>query len=284
LLVKVGEGDLVLEELTAAKYKLLKQRVYNRVKRYTAITQPYGANRTSAQQQYLRNGYLNYQRTKKGPVFYYAAPDGQSNHQGGRAFDINNWEWVGEQVIKEEAEKLGLRRDPTERWHWNDTGASLASLGITRLEDELEYKDWSDESKSMMFLDMWGGGRQMQNWKGQWVAPADILRATEAIAERAADKSLIAADAVTPGIEGVKHDGATYAMSKYGAELMKQALGAGPHAPAPEVDEAELAKQMLPAILSAIQQLPKDQVQSIAEATVQLLGKTITDRSTEKKE
>lgn len=132
-----GEGDLRLSPMTAAKYLALKSAVFRRTGKWIFITRPYGAGRTREQQQYLRNGY------ERGlPGFNYAAkPDTiQANHQdrgdGGHAFDINNWKSVGEQVIKEEAAKLGLRRDPTEQWHWNDTGIAVAGLNITSIEED----------------------------------------------------------------------------------------------------------------------------------------------------
>lgn len=114
------QGSMTLEENTGRKFIALRSRVFLRSGKIIKITEPYGAYRTPAIQQYLRNGYLNYIKTGIGPVFYYAAPDGQSNHQGGNAFDIFNWSYVGEQIIKEEAWKLNLVRDASERWHWNN--------------------------------------------------------------------------------------------------------------------------------------------------------------------
>jgi hypothetical protein len=136
--VRIGEGNLVLRRRTAAKYLTLKRNVYNRARKTIFITQPYGASRTREQQAYLRNGF-----DRKLPGFYYAAkPDTpQANHQdrdgeGGTAFDINNWAAVGEQIIKEEAAKLGLVRDPSERWHWNDDGSNPATIDYSLLEGE----------------------------------------------------------------------------------------------------------------------------------------------------
>jgi hypothetical protein len=135
--ITFGEGDLRLSVRTAAKYVLLKNNVHARTGKWIFITRPYGAGRTRAQQAYLRDGFV-----RRLPGFYYAAaPDTvQANHQdrgdGGHAFDINNWASVGERVIMEEARKVGLVRDPSERWHWNDNGAALASLGITPIEED----------------------------------------------------------------------------------------------------------------------------------------------------
>lgn len=161
MLVKVGEGNLLLEAETAAKYQLLKQRVYNITKKWIFITQPYGANRTGEEQAYLRNGW-----DKKLPGFYYAAPRGQSNHEDGRAFDINNWAAVGESVIKTEAEKLGLKRDPNERWHWNNTGPSLAALGITPLENDMSLTD-REHVMLTRINDFWTRGEPLMHGDGE---------------------------------------------------------------------------------------------------------------------
>jgi len=140
--VTFGEGELRLSPRTAAKYVLLKNNVHARTGKWIFITRPYGAGRTRAQQAYLRDGY-----DRRLPGFNYAAkPDTpQANHQdrgdGGHAFDINNWASVGEQVIIDEARKVGLVRDPSERWHWNDNGVALASLGITPIEKENDMAD-----------------------------------------------------------------------------------------------------------------------------------------------
>lgn len=133
------QGSLTLEENTGRKFLALRANVFRRTGKTILITSPYGAFRTPQQQGYLRQGYLTYSKTGLGPVFYYAAPVGQSNHEDGCAFDINNWAAVGEQVIKEEAAKLGLTRDPSERWHWNNlkgprfaySSTSLAGVGVT---------------------------------------------------------------------------------------------------------------------------------------------------------
>lgn len=140
--ITFGEGELRLSARTAAKYVLLKNNVKARTGKWIFITRPYGAGRTRAQQAYLRDGY-----DRRLPGFNYAAkPDTpQANHQdrgdGGHAFDINNWASVGEQVIMDEARKVGLVRDPSERWHWNDNGTALASLGITPIKEENDMAD-----------------------------------------------------------------------------------------------------------------------------------------------
>jgi hypothetical protein len=90
------------------------------------ITAPYGANRTTAQQTLLRTNYL-----KLGPSkgWNYAAPPGQSNHEGGHALDINNW--ASFPTLRPVMEKFGFRRDPVEQWHYNYTGAVTTSGGST---------------------------------------------------------------------------------------------------------------------------------------------------------
>ncbi|ACY35932.1 endolysin [Clavibacter phage CMP1] len=130
--VYIGQMDLQLKRRTAAKYLTLRRNVFNRTKRWITITYAYGAKRSNADQQFLVNGW-----NKRLPGFYYAAPVGKSNHQPGEAFDIYNWAWVGEAVIKEEAAKLGLRRDPSERWHWNDDGSEPSAIDWSLLEDNM---------------------------------------------------------------------------------------------------------------------------------------------------
>lgn len=128
------QGTLTLEENTGRKFLAHRAAVYARTGKVIIITAPYGAFRTPQQQGYLRSGW------ERGlPGFYYAAPVGGSNHEDGDAYDVNNWAAVGEQVIKEEAWRLKLVRDPSERWHWNNprgpyhdyNPAGLALAGTT---------------------------------------------------------------------------------------------------------------------------------------------------------
>jgi len=127
MLVDAGDG-ILLEAGTAAKWKRLVIRVYQRTGRTLRIVKPYGGNRTWAVQAYLHGLW----RIGKGN---YAAPPGQSNHEDGRAFDIANYAGI-ETIIREEAEALGLTRDPSERWHWNDLTPALAALDITPIQEE----------------------------------------------------------------------------------------------------------------------------------------------------
>jgi len=149
------QGALTLEENTGRKFQALRAAVLARTGKLILITSPYGAFRTPAQQGYLRNGW-----EKDWPGFYYAAPVGESNHEDGCAFDINNWAAVGEQVIKEEAWKLGLVRDPSERWHWNNprgpkftfSPAALAGVGAVTPIPNISAADVLEAQKLLKFL------------------------------------------------------------------------------------------------------------------------------------
>jgi hypothetical protein len=122
-----GQAQLLLEANTAEKYKLLRERVHARSQKWLFITAPYGAFRKYSEQAWLRE-----QWEKGVPGFFYAAdPDTpQANHLKGCAFDLNNWASVGQAVITEEAKRLGLVRDPSEPWHWNNPeGIGLVLAG-----------------------------------------------------------------------------------------------------------------------------------------------------------
>jgi lysozyme family protein len=110
------QGSMVAEANTVAAFRLVDAHYGGRL----TITSPYGANRTTAQQQYLRNLYL----AGKGS---YAAPAGQSNHQGGRALDISNWASFPD--LQTVMARYGFKRDPSERWHYNYTGATSTAGG-----------------------------------------------------------------------------------------------------------------------------------------------------------
>jgi hypothetical protein len=88
------------------------------------ITTPYGAYRSRADQQYLRNRYLS--DPKRYP---YAAPPGNSWHERGLAVDIANWAMFPdlEPVMK----SYGFKRDALEDWHYNYVGGGSAVADYT---------------------------------------------------------------------------------------------------------------------------------------------------------
>jgi hypothetical protein len=217
-----------------------------------------------------------------------AAIPGRSKHGDGLAVDVNVYSFTSAAYawLARNAGRYGFgNKQGTadgEPWHWvfGETRPSItpAALDTEEIDDMPEYKDWSKESRDQLFLDLFGGGRQIQNWKGQFVGVGDIIRATEAIAERASAAAVSASDAVTPGIPGVKHEGATLAMARYGAELVQQVLKAqGEDVPGQDMNEEAIAEHLLPSLLAAIAKLPAGSVEAIAKATVAQLGKSISD-------
>jgi hypothetical protein len=222
-----------------------------------------------------------------------ASIPGLSKHGDGLAVDVNvySFDSAAYRWLAKNAGRYGFGnaqgRADGEPWHWvfGETRPSTtpAALNTTPIEDDMSYEHWTDEGRKRFFNDMFGGGFRMQNWKGDWVAVIDVIRATEQIAETGKNAAISASDAVTPGIEGVKYDGATYAMAKYGAEQTQAVLRTMGEEPKDlgelvQVDEGELAAELLPKLLLAIDQLPKASVDAIAKATVAQLGRTIIDR------
>jgi hypothetical protein len=159
--VYIGQLDLQLKRRTAAKYLTLRQRVYERTKKWIRITYAYGAKRSRADQQYLVDGW-----NKRLPGFYYAAPVGQSNHEPGEAFDINNWAEVGEAIIKEEAKKLGLVRDKSERWHWNDDGTEPNTIDWSLIPGENDMDARQNEMLTRL-NDSWTRGEEGKHEDGE---------------------------------------------------------------------------------------------------------------------
>jgi len=71
--------------------------------------------RTMAQQRYLYNCY----KTKRCNNGNLAAPPGYSNHQSGKALDLNTSARGVYSFLTNNAKKYGFRRTvPSERWHW----------------------------------------------------------------------------------------------------------------------------------------------------------------------
>jgi hypothetical protein len=105
------QGSMVADANAVAAFQRVDAYYGGRL----VITAPYGANRTRAQQQKLRNDYL----AGRGS---YAAPPGDSNHEHGLAFDINNWAQFSD--LQTVMAHYGFRRDPVEKWHYNFTGAA----------------------------------------------------------------------------------------------------------------------------------------------------------------
>lgn len=117
----------------------------------------------------------------------------------------------------------------------------------TEQDDDMpEYKDWSQQSKDDLHRDLWNGVGDRLRWtnaEGLDVRPIDLLVGADGHAAAARRNSLVAADAVTPGVEGVKFDGATYALAKHAAQVTPSAGGVELEALADAVLDA-LAKRI----------------------------------------
>ena len=113
MLVSIGSG-LKLEYGTARRWNALVAAVWKTTGRTLYLRPKYGAYRSRAMQTFLRLRYLAAPNR-----FPLALPPGQSNHEVGKAFDIANYGGI-EPQIKVAAKKLGLIRDPSEAWHWNN--------------------------------------------------------------------------------------------------------------------------------------------------------------------
>ena len=114
----IVQGTLFLSDNTAKVFFQLRDNVHRIAGFHIRITEPWGAGRTIEQQRYLYQGWIN-----RRPGFNMAAPPGSSNHEAPyTAFDLVNWR-QNIPVIEREARALGLRRDPSEGWHWNYMGA-----------------------------------------------------------------------------------------------------------------------------------------------------------------
>jgi hypothetical protein len=129
-LVSVGNGQFLEHDTAAAFFQLRADCL--------AISQPYGADRTWAEQAYLHGLW----RIGEGS---YAAPPGQSNHEDGDAFDLYNWAKAAT-WLAQNAHKYGLTRDASERWHYNFTGARTAPAGLPI------YATPTQNGKPMAFL------------------------------------------------------------------------------------------------------------------------------------
>lgn len=116
---------------------------------------------------------------------------------------------------------------PHLHWHLLDPNGNRRNPWDYFSEDDImDYLGMPDNHKDAMVKDIiLGTGRStVPNYEGVQVNLIDILNGIERKVIDAVSNSRTAADAVTPGITGVKFDGATYAMSKYAAELAQKAV------------------------------------------------------------
>jgi hypothetical protein len=120
------QGSMLAETATAAAFARVNTLFGGRL----MITSPYGAHRTQAQQGFLYDLY----RTGRGET---AAPPGSSNHEAGRAIDVNNW--ASFPSLRSVMLAHGFTRDTHEQWHYNHTGtASPASTTTAPLSTATE--------------------------------------------------------------------------------------------------------------------------------------------------
>lgn len=117
-------------------------------------------------------------------------------------------------------------------------GGSLTPIG----EDDMEYKDWSHESKLMLRRDIWGdsldGG--IPNAQGDLVGARDMLAGAEQAAKWAADQT-------APGIDGVRKDGPLAKLVREGVTAAQRA-GTG-------ADPGELAKLIVAEFFDQLRKL-----------------------------
>lgn len=108
---------------------------------------------------------------------------------------------------------------PHLHWHLLDPNGNRQNPWHYFSEDDMDYLGWSDQAKDALISDILNGtGRsRVNNWQGIPFNLIDILNGADRAATLAAERSQVAADAVTPGVEGVKFDGDTYAMAKRAA-------------------------------------------------------------------
>ncbi|WP_157156265.1 hypothetical protein [Diaminobutyricimonas sp. LJ205] len=125
------DNGLKLEQHTAATWLAFRAAVLEETGVTLRITWPNGAHRTPTVQQALRD------RWERGEGAYAALP-GESNHEDGTAWDIANYKAVPDATLQRIGRRFGLKRDPYEAWHYNDTGSWIAPAAatITPIEEE----------------------------------------------------------------------------------------------------------------------------------------------------
>jgi len=111
----IVQGQLFLSPEMANKFFHVREYVYRETGITIIISSPYGAGRVGDMQAFLRRMW-----DLKVPGWYYAAPEGQSNHEFPfDAVDIWNWKSV-EAALNKAARIYGLKRDAVEGWHYNN--------------------------------------------------------------------------------------------------------------------------------------------------------------------
>lgn len=135
MLVTLDNG-LQLEQHTAATWYAFRAAVKAETGVTLHITKPNGAHRTTAMQQLLRDKW------ERGDGDY-AAPPGESNHEDGTAFDIANYKTVPTATLQAIGRRFGLKRDPSEAWHYNDLGTYTIPAGApgTQIGDDVSFAD-----------------------------------------------------------------------------------------------------------------------------------------------